>query len=130
MLSPSLLAILCLMQPRIPLAFFVARAWCPPCVQQEPQVLFCQAAFVVPSRVHRAVAPQVPDFVLFLLNFMRFLSACFSSPSNTLWVATQHSGVSATPPVLCHLQNLLSIHSAPLSRLLMRMLNRAKPRYQ
>lgn len=98
MLSPSLLAILCLMQPRIPLAFFVARAWCPPCVQQEPQVLFCQAAFVVPSRVHRAVAPQVPDFVLFLLNFMRFLSACFSSPSNTLWVATQHSGVSATLP--------------------------------
>lgn len=40
-----------------------------------------------------------------LMNFMRFLTVHFSSPSRSLWTAGQPSGISViSPPVLCHLQ--------------------------
>ncbi|KAK4825450.1 hypothetical protein QYF61_027605 [Mycteria americana] len=42
-----------------------------------------------------------------LLNFMRFLSAHFSSLSRSLWMAVRPSGVSDTPPSFVSSANLL-----------------------
>ncbi|KAK4806792.1 hypothetical protein QYF61_005588 [Mycteria americana] len=62
-----------------------------------------------------------------LLNFMRFLSAHFSSLFRSLWMAARSSAISATPPTFVSPANLLRVHSAPSSRSLMKMLNRTGP---
>ena len=57
-----------------------------------------------------------------LLNFMRFLSSHFSRLSRYLWMLGQSPGVSVTPFSFVSSENLLRMHSAPLSRSLMKML--------
>ncbi|KAF1498675.1 hypothetical protein FQV18_0005633, partial [Eudyptula minor novaehollandiae] len=60
-----------------------------------------------------------------LLNFMRFLSDHSLSLPRSLWIAAQPAGVSdISPPSFVSSANLLSTHSAPSSRPLMKMLNR------
>ena len=51
-----------------------------------------------------------------LLNFMRFLSANFSSLQRSLWMAAWPSGTSATPLSLVSSADLPRVHSAPSSR--------------
>ena len=68
--STDLFTVLCLMQPRIPLAVFAARAPCWLMFHQVPQVRFYQATFQLDSPQHKfmpgVVPPQVQDFVLLL----------------------------------------------------------------
>jgi len=61
------------------------------------------------------------------LNFMSFLSAHFSSPLMSLWMGTQPSRVSATPPSFVSSANLPRVHFAQSCRSLMKMLNRIRP---
>ena len=65
---------------------------------------------------YEVILPQVQDFAFPWLNFMRFQ---FISP---LWMAAHPSGVSATPRSFESSANLLTVLSAPSSKLLMKML--------
>lgn len=86
------------MQPRIPLSFLAARAQLLTYVQRgvhhDPQVLFCQVTFQLDDPQHVQVPEVVPVQVLFLLNFMRFLSTRLFSLLWSLWM-TAWSGESA-----------------------------------
>ncbi|KAK4810782.1 hypothetical protein QYF61_008754, partial [Mycteria americana] len=103
--SLDLLAILCLMQPRIPLAL-AARAHCwlmfnlvstrtPRSFSARllsswvaPSIYWCLGLFL----------PKCRTWHFPWLNCMRFLSAHFSSLLRSLWVAARPSGISASPP--------------------------------
>ncbi|KAK4828690.1 LOW QUALITY PROTEIN: hypothetical protein QYF61_000528 [Mycteria americana] len=61
------------------------------------------------------------------LNFMRFVSAHFSSLLRSVSMAAQPSGVSANPPRFVSPENFLRSHAAPPPRSLMKMLNRTGP---
>ncbi|KAK4826847.1 hypothetical protein QYF61_011715 [Mycteria americana] len=67
--------------------------------------------------------PRGRTWYFHLLNFMRFLSAHFSSLSRSLWMAARPSDVSATPPSFVSSRNLPRVCSAPSSRSLMKVLN-------
>lgn len=115
--SLHLLGILCLMQLRRWSVVFAARVMnCLAHVQhgnpQDPQVLFCQHHF-------QLVTPQV----LFLVNFMGFLSAHFCSLLSSLKRAKWPSDYLEGHPHLVSSANLPRVHSVPSFRSLMKLLN-------
>lgn len=110
--SLDLLAMLLLMQPRTPSAFFAARAHC------------CLIISLVITRIFPSKLPS-SQLVLFLSRSRTFLWH-FPSPLRHLWMAAQLSGLSATPPSFVSPVNLLRVHPVPLSRSLM-TLNRTGP---
>lgn len=61
------------------------------------------------------------------LNFRRFLSAHFSSLLRSSSMAAQLSNISTTSPSFMSSANLLRLRSAPLSRPLMKILNKTGP---
>ena len=130
-----LLAVLCVMQPRIPFAFFAARAhsWLkfnlvstgtPSAFSAKllyrwvsPSVCWCLGLFVPRSRT----------LYFPMLNFMRYLSAHFSRMLRSLGMTAWPSHLSATPLMSVQSAYLLRVHSASSSRSLMEMLNRTGP---
>lgn len=89
--SVDLLAICCLMQPRIPVTFAVrAHHWL--MFSQEPQGIFCTVAFQVgvPQQILVCVAvpPQVQDFALLFAEVHGSLSSHPSSLSTSLHGST------------------------------------------
>ncbi|KAK4830703.1 hypothetical protein QYF61_012872 [Mycteria americana] len=91
--SLNLLAILCLMQPRITLAFFATR---------DPQIRFCRAAFQLGGPqyilVPGVVPAQVQDFVLLLVELHEVPVGLFLLPvevpldgSMTFWCISHSS---------------------------------------
>ena len=120
------------MHPRIPLAFFAARAHCwhlsststPRSLSTE--LLFSRSA----PRLYWFMGlflPRCRNLHLPLLNFIRFLSAQLSSLSRSCWMAAQPSGVSSTLPSLVSSANLLRVHSNSSARSLMKKLNKTGP---
>lgn len=87
----------------------------PPDDPQDLQSLFCQAAFQLDAPKHNLVHGvfplQVQKFAVFLVNFMKFLSAHFSSLLRYLWMTAGPFGISATYPIFvrlcsaCHPEN-------------------------
>ena len=71
--------------------------------------------------------PRCRTLHISLLNFMKFLSAHFSSLSRSLWMAAQLCGVLVTCPSFVSSANLVRLHSVPSSRSLMKVLNRTGP---
>ena len=119
------------MFPRIPLAFLTTRAHCwlmvklstrtPGSLATElhssrstPSLYWCMELFL----------PRYSTLHLFLLNFVRFLSAQLSSLSRSRGMAAQPSGVSTTPPSFVSPANLLRVHSVLSFRLLKKRLNK------
>lgn len=100
-------------------------------VHKDPKVLLSRAALQLLRPQHvlmpGVILTQYKTLHLPLLNFMRFLSAQFSSLSRSLWAAAQPTGVTATPPGFVSSVNLLKHHSAPSSRSLTKKLNSTRP---
>ena len=113
--SLDLLAMLCLMQPWTPFTAFAARSHC-----LLMSKLMSTASFSdklrfswVDSSIYRCLGlflPRCRTLHFPLLNFMRLLSAHFSSLSRSLWMAAQPYGISATPPSFVPSANLLRVH--------------------
>lgn len=64
---------------------------------------------------------------LLLLNFIMFLPAQLSSLFRSCWIAVQSSGMLDTPPCFLSLVHLLTADTIHLSRLLMKIWNKAGP---
>lgn len=89
---------------------------------QDAQVLLCRA-----HDIHwymELFLPRCRIWHFSLMNFMRLMSAHFSSLSWSLWVAAQSCGVSATPPIVVSSANFQRVHFAPSVRSLMKKLKR------
>lgn len=122
----DLLALLWLMQHKVPSAFFAARAHSQLTLSLRTPRSFGDKVLpsfllprVVPSHMHRSSKATWH----FPLLFMRFLSAPLSSLSRSLWMAAQQSGASLTSPSLVS-SAIAEGAPAPSSRSLMKMLNR------
>lgn len=134
--SPPLgwLAALLLMQPRIYLVFFPTGALLVRVqldVHQDALALLHRAAFHLGgpqlTQLLEVLLPTCRVLYLPLLNFMRSLSDHFSSLLKSSWMAAWSSDVSAISYSFVSWGNLLRICSGPLSRWLMKMLNRIRP---
>lgn len=55
--------------------------------------------------IHRVILPQVQNQTFLLGEFLFLLSAHSFNLLRSLWLATQPSALSATPPIRCHLQS-------------------------
>ncbi|KAM9656072.1 uncharacterized protein ACIBXB_008597 [Morphnus guianensis] len=102
-----------------------------PAVNQHPQVLFCQAAFQPlfpkPVELHGVAVTKCRTRHLALLNLIQLASAHPSSLSRSLCRAFLPSSRSTLPPNLVSSANLLTVHSIPLSKSLIKTLNRMGP---
>lgn len=82
---------------------------------QDAQVIFCKIAFqpVVTSLnwCSGLFHPGYWTMHLLLLNFMRFLSTHFFSPSRSLWIAALLASVLTTPPNWYHLYSQPDVFS-------------------
>lgn len=125
----DLLALLCLMQPRIPLPL-TTRV----CCQLMPNLVFSSThrSFSIKLLSHWGVSSRSWCLHFFLtrcriwhfslLNSVGFLLTHSCCPLRSLWMDAHPSGTPAMPSSLA---NLLRVHPAPSSQLLMRVLHRA-----
>lgn len=127
--SLSMLATL-LMRYRTLLAFFATRVyWCLMFSLLSNRTSAFFSAKLLHSmcwRLHVWSCPRCRA-LYFPLNFMRFLSTHFSSWLRSIWRVAQPAGVSVTPLDLTSSANLLTLPSAPSSRLSMKMSNNVEP---
>lgn len=109
----------------LPLSAGLCSTWCPP----EPQVLSFQAAFKLAVPIMclclGLFLPTCSTLHFPLLNCRRFASAHFSSMTSVLWMEVQ-AYVMYQPllPFFVTSADLVNLHSAPSSRLLMKLLSR------
>lgn len=117
--SINFLAILCIVQPRLLLAFLSVRA----CCWLMFNLVFTRTPTSFSARLHcSCVAPNtcwclglfLPRYrtLHFLLNIMRCLSAHFSSLWRSIRMTVQPSRVSAAPSSFVSLENWLRLLSA------------------
>ncbi|KAK4830007.1 hypothetical protein QYF61_008177 [Mycteria americana] len=119
------------MQPRIPLAFFAVKAYCWLMFNlmstKTPRSFSAKLLSSWVALAHTGAcgcSSSGAGLFAFLLNFMRFTPAHFSSLSRTLWVASHPSGISTTRPSFVSSASLLRVHVVPSSKLLMKMFKR------
>ncbi|KAK4810817.1 hypothetical protein QYF61_008789 [Mycteria americana] len=102
-----------------------------PAVNQHLQVLLCRAAFQPlfpkPVALHGVVVTKVQDLALGLVESHTIASAHRSSLSRSLCRDFLPSSRSTLPHNLVSSANLLRVHSIPLSRSLIKILNRTGP---
>lgn len=99
----------------------------------DSPVLLCRAAF--PSVGPQPTDPRCLGLSLLkyrtlhslLPNFMRLLSARFSSLPKSFWIAALPSSILSASPNLVLSTNLLRMHSIPLLRLLMKTIDDRDP---
>lgn len=80
---------------------------------QDAQVIFCKIAFQpVVTRLNWCSGLFHPRcWTMLLLNFRRFLSTHFFSPSRSLWIAALLVSVLTTPPNWYHLYSQSDVFS-------------------
>lgn len=130
--SSFLLPVLCLMQPRVSLATFMARShyWFMFDVvsTRSPGPFSAELLPLVSPQGTQAFFSLDEGLPIPLLNCLSFLSVQFSRLSRNLWMAAQPSQAPAILPSYTPPAALLRIPSAPSPRSSGKMLNRAGPR--
>ena len=133
--SLTLLAMLLLMQPRIQLAFWAARAHCwlmssLPSISTLRSFLAELLSILSSPSLYwqwRLPQPRCKTLHLDLLNLIRFTWAYCSSLSQSLWKASHPSGVPTAPHILVSAANLLREDSISLSVSLTKILKSIDP---
>ncbi|TRZ26652.1 hypothetical protein HGM15179_000423 [Zosterops borbonicus] len=130
--SLDLLATLMLMQPRIQVAFWAGRALCLlmssfSCIP-GPSWQGCSGSVPPPACVDTGIAlTQLQPLHLALLNLLGFPWVHYLSLSESFWMASCPSGLSAAPLGLVSSANLLRVHLIPLSMSLIKASNSTNP---
>lgn len=126
---PSASWLYMLIQPKIPLTFFLTRTHCwlrysmvsTRTSRSSPVKLL--SSWAAPSTYLDA---HFPDAGFNTSSYWTSWDSCQPSLSRSLTVAAQLSGISATISSILSSANLLRVHSAPSSKWLMKMVNRTR----
>lgn len=132
MTTLDLLTVICLMQSRKMLAFFVSwtRYWF--CVQLGPtHSLLCKAVSKTYNAQHEPhmpdIPPQVQDFALLFVELYEVAVSTFLQSAEVPLDCCRALCISATPPSFVSSTNIVRLHFTLSSRSLIKVLNMIGP---